>query len=76
MLNSSEKFALILIPPFLVVLSNFYEKKEFARNRTKYHMLIVVNHYATSIFVELLLLPKMKYMTKTFFLKPQQFPLS
>jgi len=27
MLNSSEKFALILIPPFLVVLSNFYEKK-------------------------------------------------
>jgi len=29
------------------------------------------NHYATSIFVEILLLPKMKYMTKTFFLKPQ-----
>jgi di/tricarboxylate transporter len=27
MLNSSERFALILIPPFLVGLSNFYEKK-------------------------------------------------
>ena len=27
MLNSSEKFALILIPLFLMVLSNFYEKK-------------------------------------------------
>ena len=27
MLNSSEKFALILIPLFLVVPSNFYEKK-------------------------------------------------
>ena len=27
MLISFEKFALILIPPFLVVLSNFFEKK-------------------------------------------------
>jgi hypothetical protein len=26
MLNSSEKFALILIPPFLVGLTNFYDK--------------------------------------------------
>jgi len=27
------------------------------------------NHYVTSIFVVILLLPKMKYMTKTFFFK-------
>jgi len=29
------------------------------------------NRYATSTFVEILLLPKIKYMTKTFFLNPQ-----
>jgi hypothetical protein len=47
--------------------------EEFARNRTRYPMLTLYNynHYATSIFVEILLLPKLKYMTKTFFLKPQ-----
>ena len=32
MLNSSEKFALILIPPFLVALSNFHEKKSLQGN--------------------------------------------
>ena len=79
MLNNSEKFVIILIPPFLVILSNFYEKKSL--QGIEYHMLTTYNynHYATSIFVEILLLPKMKYMTKTFFLKPQppyRFPLS
>jgi len=29
------------------------------------------NHYVTSTFVNILLLPKMKYMTKTFFLNLQ-----
>ena len=44
-----------------------------SRNRTKYHMLSLYNynHYATFTFVEILLLPKMKCMTKTFFLNPQ-----
>jgi len=68
MLNSSRKFALIN-PAFFVDLSNFYGKKEFARYRTRYHMLSLYNYnrYATSTFVEILLLPKIKYMTKPFF---------
>jgi len=72
MLNSSDKFALINLL-FFVDLSNFFEKKEFARNQTKYHMLSLYNYnrYVTSAFIEILLLPKMKYMTKTFFLNPQ-----
>jgi len=63
MLNSSDKFVLIN-PAFFDGLSDFYEKKEFARNRTRYHMLSLDNYnrYATSTFVEVLLLSKMKYI--------------
>ena len=59
MLNSFDKFALI--------------NSAFARNRIRYHMLSLYNYnrYATSTFVEILLPPKLKYMSETFFLNPQ-----
>jgi hypothetical protein len=84
MLNSSEKFALILIPPFLVGLTNFYDKgltnfydrKSLQGIEPMTIMTICLCFTAIAtmpllFFVEILLLRKMKYMTKTFFLKPQ-----
>ena len=48
MLNSSD---LTLILPFLADLNNFYGKKGFARNKIRYHLIILykflspLNHF-------------------------------